>query len=1019
MGQKLVIGPFNKGLRNDVTAFNIDNDSFPTLENSYQWRGRVKRKRGTSFLTHLNRFFNSTLTSYNTGSSTIVLDGTGNGNLISGFSLDTNGNIAPGSINILDTVSAINYTDPTQDGYLTPSGTGGPNTIVYSTGAIHIPAAAGHTITVSFIYNPTLPVMGLRDVVLLPTQFPSKMAFDTKYSYNILTSFPYPNYSVSFYKNPVADAINLPGYIPKTNSTPTSWNGQNYQQFWTTNYEGAFWATNGISVPFISTNIGMQFKPIVSVTITAVGPPAIADLAITGHGLSIGDFVFINEVLTTQGINWQTGYVIATPDANTVSVEFPKAILTGNGTGGIAQYLTNRSDITKDCLRYYDGDPTNGSASAPVLTQGHGWVNFMPPLSQSAFSIANLPPAIYYLVGAKIIVPYKDRLLFLAPVVSNSGGGVFFLQDTVIYSQNGTPYYTASYQNTPNSAVDFPTSATNNFFPILVPDNQIATTTSYFEDQTGFGGFVSAGLSQTINTVSGNEDVLIVGFNNFQTRLPYSGNDLVPFTFFLINSELGSGSTFSVINQDQGVITRGSRGFILTSQTSAQRIDLDIPDEVFQLDLTNNGNERFCAARDFLNEWIYFTYPVNSDSDIFPNQTLFYNYRDNSWSIFRETYTCYGSLKRRTGFTWQTVGMVYETWQEWNDPWNAGTSTLLQEEVIGGNTQGFVLVRDEGTGEGTSLYIQSFSNGTNIVTSPNHNLDNGNYIIISNALGDVAPLVNTEIFSVFNVSTNTFQLNPDPLITSETYFGGGLITLIYVPVIQTKQFALAWDMARKTRIGVQQYLLTKTNESQITLQIFLSQNAASAYNEGPINPDVNSINDSLIYSSVLYTCPESTNLGLMPSSLNMSNPANSNLQMVTASNQSQIWHRKNTSLLGDTVQLGFTLSDAQIRDLESTGVLFPITNATQANPCVLTCNGSFKIGQQIKITEVVGMTQLNDNVYQVIASDATTVTIKVNSSSFDAYISGGFAQILTGINAYAEIELHGFIIDVTPSSMLA
>ena len=30
--------------------------------------------------------------------------------------------------------------------------------------------------------------------------------------------------------------------------------------------------------------------------------------------------------------------------------------------------------------------------------------------------------------------------------------------------------------------------------------------------------------------------------------------------------------------------------------------------------------------------------------------------------------------------------------------------------------------------------------------------------------------------------------------------------------------------------------------------------------------------------------------------------------------QSQIWHRVNTSLIGDTVQVGITLSDTQMRD---------------------------------------------------------------------------------------------------------
>src|SRR6185369_1061450 len=129
-----------------------------------------------------------------------------------------------------------------------------------------------------------------------------------------------------------------------------------------------------------------------------------------------------NEVLTTTGINFQTGYVIAVVDANNVTVEFPDATITGNGTGGIAQYLTNRSDTTKDCIRWYDGDPTKGNVTNPVLNGNKGWVNFAPPLSQGIYSIADLPPRQYYLVGARIIVPFKDRLLFFGPVIQSSAG---------------------------------------------------------------------------------------------------------------------------------------------------------------------------------------------------------------------------------------------------------------------------------------------------------------------------------------------------------------------------------------------------------------------------------------------------------------------------------------------------------------------------------------------------------------------------------------------------------------------
>lgn len=914
MGEKIIVGPVNRGLRNDRTPFIIDNDSFPTLINAYQWRGRIKRKRGTSLLNRLTRFFNSGLISYSS-IITIPIDGSGNGNLITGFGLQTKASLVPGTIQIQD--GAINYTDPGANGILISNPPGFNGTVNYASGAINLPSQPGTNASTVFQYYPDLPVMGLEELSLISTQFPGTLAFDTVYSYNIQTVFPYNIYDVSFYKNPATGTY--PGYIQKTNATPTTWNGQDYQQFWTVNYQGSLWATNGINVPFNIANIGMQYKPIVTVTVTAGGPPAIANLQIIAHGLSVGDFLFINEVVTTKGINFQTGYVIAVIDANNVSVEFPNATIATNGTGGIAQYLTNRSDVTKDCLRWYDGDPTNGNAANPTLQPPNGWVNFAPPLNFLTalpnFSIADLPPGQYYLVGARMIIPFKDRLLFLGPVIQTSSlGSQVYLQDTIIYSQNGTPYYTASYTNTPNAAIDTPTSATNVFFPILVPINQTATSTAYFEDQTGFGGFISAGISQPIITSSSNEDVLIVGFSNTQTRLVYSGNDIVPFNFFLINSELGSGSTFSVINMDKGVMTRGQRGYIITSQVECRRIDLDIPDQVFQINLTNNGNERVCAQRDFINEWVYFTYTVNTDDPTispFPNQTLQYNYRDDSWAIFNENYTTYGSFRKQTGFTWATVGTVYPTWSSWNAPWNAGSSTLEQPEVIAGNQQGFVLVRDDGTNEGNSIYIQNFA--SSLVTSPDHGLNNGDYIVISGVLGTIGSQVNGKIFSVSSPNANTFTLNP--AITAGTYLGGGLIKRMYVPFIQTKQFPVSWGMARKTRIGVQKYLFSKTPNAQIQLLIFLSQDDSNAYNIGPVIPAIHTLNGSLIYSTVLFTCPESTNLGLTP--------ANTNLQMLTSisstgtssNSQQQIWHRINTSLIGDTVQLGFTMSDEQMRDV--------------------------------------------------------------------------------------------------------
>lgn len=1089
MVEQIIVGPVNRGLRTDREPFVIDDDSFPTLINAYQWRGRIRRKRGTSLLNRLTRYFDSTISSY--GSiPTITVSATGRANLLSGFGLQGVGSIKPGSVSITDTTTGQTYTDPTQDGVLDGDIVGpghGTGNINYASGAFNLSSVSfGNSVSAHFIYYPNLPVMGLEDLKEDISDFPRTMAFDTVYSYIIPNFFPYAPYDVSFYKNPDTSPL-LPGYVPKTFPTPTRWNGENYQQFWTINYQGALWATNGIKVPFSVANIGMQFAPASTITYVSNTPTTIT-LDITNSPLVVGDFVFLNEWLPTidKTLNFQTGYVTSASGGspNTVIITLPNAALgAGPYTPGIVQYLTNSSDTTKDCIRWFDGDPTNGNPSTPAFVRGFGWVNFMPPLSVAPFSIADTPPKQYYLVGARVIQSFKDRLIFVGPVIQASTGNPIYLADTVIYGQNGTPYYTASFTGDP-------TLSTTIYNQILVPDNQTATPNAFWCDQTGFGGWISAGIDNPILTCLSNEDVMIMGSTVNQMRFVYTGNDILPFTFYLVDSELSTSSTFSGVNMGNSVISRGDRGFIGSSQRETKRIDPDILDQNFQVSLTLNGAERFTAQRDYVNEWLYFTYRANEKDYIFPNQTLQFNYRDDSWAIFNESYTTYGQFRKQTGFIWSNVGDTYPTWSSWTAPWDAGSSTLFSPEVIGGNSQGFVILRDDGTNEATSLEIKSIafqSNITAIFTAnpvrintlnslaigqqvtisgvvgttelngntytivdattnqisidvdgtlftpyvsggkvtpveqvyvPGHCLDENDYIVISGAIGDstivspppISSFVNGKIFSVQSPTENGFRLNPQ--VPVGTYRGKGLIKRMYVPFVQTKQFPVSWGIGRKTRLGAQKYLLSTTTMGQIQLLIFLSQNAAFAYNS--VIPK----NDSLIYSTVLYTCAESTNLGLTPS--------NTNLQMI----------------------VNAVNSFAQQATI--TGVIRGITTQITTFP-----NNVFSAGMEVIIQNIVGTVELNNQSYTVVSSNGFSFTISVDSRDFTPYISGGTATPQTGTtgqsqmwhrintsllgdtvqlgftmsdaqmrntnftNQFEEIELHGFILDVYPSQLLA
>lgn len=850
MADQIFIGREYRGQNNYKEAFNIDNESFQYLYNAYAWRGRIKRKRGTSLLGQLQRQITMASVPSNWQYNAITLS-SGSGNLITGLSLESTSSISPGTLSL--TVGVNTYADTNRDGTLvgTPAGTG---TINYATGDFSISGGGSSTVTGTFSYYPGLPVMGLRDFVSGSSQtyqYPVPIAFDTSYSYQLdqTSANNIFFYNTTFYK---------------TTQTPFTWQGADYQQFWTTNYANALWVTNG--------NPGFHFQAINLIT---VGNPTTITTS-TNHNLVTGDIVWFNEIQGTAAslLNNKTFSVTVTGNTTfTVAVDTTALTVT---TTGIFQKLT-ASVSGQDGIRWYDGDPTVDGVPSST---GKGWVNFAPPLTATSISILGYNSALYYLVGALAILPFKDRLLFFSPYIQSSSGSPIQLYDTVLWSWNGTPYYANA------------------------PSNQTSDFTAYYVDTAGKGGYLSAGISQPINTISNNEDILLIGFggNGRKTRFVYTANEIQPFLFFTINSEYPSSATFSSIPLDKGAIDIGPYGVSLTDQQSSQRIDLEIPSEILQIQALNNGIQRVCAIRDFLNEWIYFTYPLNISQWKFPTQTLMYNYRDVTWSVLYENYTTYGRYRQQTKNTWVSIGRKFGTWNAWRQPWNSASSSALYANIIAGNPQGYVIIKDQGTSESVSGTIKAIADngsGQTRITSYNHCVSSQNpffeaedYLYFTGCIGNT--FLNNTIGKVVKViDANTFDVDIE--YVAGTYEGLGKFARLSQPWIQTKQFNFYWDQGRKTRLGVQKYLLDRTQDGQCTVNIYLNEDSNNNWNTDPILPD-NTQNSALIYTQTLFTCPETNNL-----------------QMPTSSKQSQIWHRMNTSMIGDTVQIGITLSESQMK----------------------------------------------------------------------------------------------------------
>ena len=830
----IVISDFLTGYETARKPFLLDNDAFPVLNNGYLFRGQLLRKRGSRLLNRLQRDITGydlglTVGAQTTYNLTITLD-------------QADGQIKPSTLVI--TVSApdtATFTDNGLGGFtVTGQGVALGSSINYNTGAVVLvlsgPVGGGSTITAVFSYFPNLPVMGLEDFIQ-QADYPELVAFDTTYSYEVNQS-PSPNifYDVTFYA---------------FSGTPFVWTGADYQQFYSASYKNALWVTNGKQ--------GFHFA-----TITAFPDTAASSFNITldNPNLVPGDLITFNQVsgTTVTNINGFTGEITVAVGGGVYTVTMAAAVVmtTWASTGIVLLLTASKTSSVNDGIRYYIGDPTTSISL--------GWVNFNPPLASYDPVLNPTPP---YLIGADLLIPFKDRLLFFGVTIATSAapGGVYY-PNRLIYSQNGTPYYTVSNAAPP--------------LPIATPLNEPASFNAWFQNVPAKGGFINAPVQQKIVTVEPNLDVLILGLQYSTMKLIFTGDDSFPFIFQTISSDFGAGHTFSSISLEETALFIGIYGFARCTQSQLKRFDERLPDDVFQISFANNDDKRVTSIRDFRNQFVYFTVSLKNRPDsLFPSKTFLYNYRENNWATFDENYTHYGNFRPSSGQTWATL--PYDTWSEWLNPWNYGGQDERFPSIIAGNQQGFVLIKDENITEGNSNYIQSIA--SDVITSPNHCMNELDYIDISGMTGTVGLELNGTIQQVrAPITSDTFTID---LETTGTYLGGGLFKRINNIDVRTKQFPLFWSNSRKCRIKAQKYLLDNEPDGQCIVRLFTNQTSGYATND----EDISGYSP---YTNVLLQGPEP----FLPGQVG----------------QDQIWHRVSTSVIGDSVQIGFTYSDAQMRN---------------------------------------------------------------------------------------------------------
>lgn len=597
---------------------------------------------------------------------------------------------------------------------------------------------------------------------------------------------------------------------------------------------------------------------------------------------------------------------------------------TWNGSNSEFFWGTNYRGIGAQTRLFFVTNFKNDAGSPLRYTDGTTWSLFQPVLSQTGGVTTRI-----FLTQARILIPYYGRLLALNVWESDADGA-------------GNPDYTTGknfFNRVRFSQIGNPLETS-----VALPVIDLA----WRSDQFGRGGLIDAPINEEIVNATFYKNTLIVFFERSTWRLQYLGEYGLPFIWERISSDYGSESTFSPVLFDDGVLAVGDKAIVGSSGGDVQRIDLDIPDEVYKFRNNGDGTKRVHGIRDFKKELVYWCYNSYPDNEIvgnqfYPNKTLLYNYRNNTFAFYRNTVTCFGYFQYLAGISWDRLDVF---WSSYNVSWDPPVQPEMPT-VVSGNQQGFAHFygyTDAETGADSdidaidqeSLSVTGVTVGAVVtLTILDHNLMTNefiyltglNYVVTTSPATAGSTTLNDQIYmtSVVDKDNITISLwsveqqqayNNFVVTNVGTYVGGGVVALFPRLRIETKDF--------------------------------------NPMKQGPgFNIKTSSIDFLFDVSS--------------PS------PINVNMMMNTSANAQGNLLIGNNNVETSNSKTGFVLA------------------ASQANPCVIESkNHGLLNGASISFQQVGGMTQLNGNLYIVTFLTTDTFSLNVDSTAFTAYTSGGY-----------------------------
>jgi hypothetical protein len=481
-------------------------------------------------------------------------------------------------------------------------------------------------------------------------------------------------------------------------------------------------------------------------------------------------------------------------------------------------WATNNSGVAGDPIRYTGGP-------------GGAWIDFAPYIDLANTKV---------LAQCVAMLPFRSRMIAFNTLEGPDLATSIRYSNRIRWAAIGNPITTAS--------------------AIVTPVNVQA----WYDDVPGQGGYLDIPTSEDIVSVGYVRDNLVIFCERSTWQLRYTGRTIQPFQIEKVNTELGAGSTFSAIQFDTSLVGIGDKGIVQCDSFKSERIDIKIPDLVFNFNNEAQGPTRVQGVRDFINRLAFWTYPyvpAQGISSTYPNRRLVYNYENDSWAIFTDSLTALGTF----------FPQVERAWQDIQDPWEVLNFSWVSRpdivpEIIGGNQQGYIEYLDQQVSNDISLTISSITGNTTtptIIICPSHNLQSGQVIQISGIIAGTSfdnlndgvfevEVLTTDSFSLYVYNASTGEFSDEQLDPPGTYIGGGQIAIRDNFSIVSKKFNFL-EEGQNIQMGFVDVLFNSTSSGEVTLNVYIDYNQDSPVNTLPQNQDTDSFQPDTFFNSVVLT----------------------------------------------------------------------------------------------------------------------------------------------------------------------